>query len=222
MTAFWAAVAGALAGAIVSSYLAYRIQSRSFNEDRKTRAEEFRKTQQVLGRSLILKVARIHSNISTIHAHLEESFRMGEQHGAAIEPWGFVREWAPLPSQVRFSYDELSMLMGLGDDDIFNSVLNMEPVHESTIELVKKFHSDQRKLLENLPISGVQNTVANTDIDPAQAGSLRLQMNAVNDLIEQLHAFAERGLDESRNALRDLCRLLRDKLEIQQGIEFPE
>ena len=139
-----------------------------------------------------------------------------------MEPWGFVRELAPLPNQVRLTYDELSMLMGLGNDDVFNSVLNMEPVHESTIELVRTFHYHRRKLLERLPISSVRETVASTDLDPAQMEPLRLQMNAVNSLIEQLRAFSERGRDESRSALRTLCSLLRDELEIQQGIEFPE
>ena len=222
LTAFWAAVAGALAGAIVSSYFAYRIQNRSFKEDRRTRAEELRKTQQVLGRSLILKVARIHSNISTIHGHLEEEFQRARQIEKAMEPWGFVRELAPLPSQVRFTYDELSMLMGLGNDDVFNTVLNMEPVHESTIELVKTFHYHRMKLLERLPISNVRDTVASTDLDPAQMEPLKLQMNAVNSLIEQLRAFSERGRDESRSVLRNLCNLLRNELEIQQGIVFPD
>ena len=155
MTAFWAAVAGALTGTIESSCFAYIIQRRSFNKDREIRKEELRKTQQVLGSNLILKAARIHSNILTIHRYLEEAFQIGEQHAAAIEPWGFVRELAPLPSPVRFSYDELSMLMGLEDDGIFNSVLNIEPVHESIVELVKKYHSDRRALLEKLPISDV-------------------------------------------------------------------
>ena len=188
MTAFWAAVAGALTGAIASSYFAYIIQRRSFNEDREIRKEELRKTQQVLGRNLILKAARIHSNILTIHRYLEESFQIGEQHAAAIEPWGFVREIAPLPSPVRFSYDELSMLMGLDDDDVFNSVLNLEPVHESIVELVKKYHSDRKELIEKFPISDVQETVASTDLHPVYAESLRLQMNAVNNLIGQLRA----------------------------------
>ena len=222
LTAFWAAVAGALAGAIVSSYFAYRIQNRSFKEERRTRAEELKKTQQVLGRSLILKVARVHSNISNIHGHLEESFQRARQDDRAMEPWGFVRELAPLPNQVQFTYDELNMLMGLGNYDVFNSVLNMEPVHESTIELVRTFHHHRVKLLERLPISRVRDTVASSDLDPAHMESLRLQMNAVNSLIEQLREFSERGRDESRSALRDLCSLLRDELEIQQGVKFPE
>ena len=112
--------------------------------------------------------------------------------------------------------------MGLGNDDVFNSVLNMEPVHESTIELVRTLHYHRGNLLGRLPISSVRETVASTDLDPAQMESLRLQMNAVNSLIEQLRAFSERGLDESKSALRNLCNLLRDELEIQQGIEFPE
>ena len=222
MTAFWAAVAGALAGAIASSYFAYIIQRRSFNEDREIRKEELRKTQQVLGRNLILKAARIHSNILTIHRYLEEAFQIGEQHAAAIEPWGFVRELAPLPSPVRFSDDELSMLMGLEDDGVFNSVLNIEPVHESMVELMKKYHSDRRELLVKLPISDVQETVASTDLHPVHAESLRLQINAVNNLIEQLRAHAERGFCESRIALHDLCKLLQDKLKIKHGIEFSE
>ena len=45
--------------------------------------------------------------------------------------------------------------MGLEDDGVFNSVLNIEPVHESIMELVKKYHSDRRELLEKLPISDV-------------------------------------------------------------------
>lgn len=222
LTAFWAAVAGALAGAMVSSYFTYRIQSRSFKEDRKRRAEELRRNQQVLGRSLILKISRIHSNISTIHGHLEESFQMGEQNRATMEPWGFVRELATLPNPVRFLYDELSMLMGLGNDDVFNSVLNMEPVHDSMLELVRTFHHHRGKLLESLPISSVQGTVGSMDLEPAQLEPFRLQMNAVNSLIEQLRAFSERGLGDSRDSLNDLCNLLRDRLGIQQAIVFPE
>ena len=222
LTAFWAAVAGALAGAIVSSYFAYMIQNRSFREERRARAEQLRKTQQVLGRSLILKVARIHSNISTIHGHLEESFQRARLDEGAMEPWGFVRELAPLPNQVQFTYDELNMLMGLGNDDVFNSVLNMEPVHENTIELIRTFHYHRMRLLERLPISSIRDTVASTDLDPAQMEPLRLQMNSVNSLIEQLRVFSGRGLEESRSALRDLCSLLRDELEIRQGIECPE
>ena len=60
------------------------------------------------------------------------------------------------------------------------------------------------------------------DLEPAQLEPLKLQMNAVNSLIEQLRAFSERGLGESRDALNDLCNLLRDKLGIQQAIVFPE
>ena len=47
-------------------------------------------------------------------------------------------------------------------------------------------------------------------------------MNAVNNLIEQLRANAERGFGKSRIALRDLCKLLQDNLKIKHGIEFPE
>ena len=37
-----------------------------------------------------------------------------------MQPWGFVRRVVNFPIPVRYSTEELSVLMGLGDDDTFN------------------------------------------------------------------------------------------------------
>ena len=140
-----------------------------------------------------------------------------------MQAWGFVRQLAPLPVPVRFSSDELSMLLGPGDDNIFHLVLNMEPVHTSILETVKEYHSKRRELLNSLPVSSVHDTVASAHLNLKQiTPPLQAQMNAVNGLIEQLRVHAERGFRESGQALVDLCKLLHDKLELKHRVEFPE
>ena len=192
LSGFWiaagGAAVGAVIGAIVSSYFAYWIQNRAFNEERLIREDELRRSQQVLGRSLIIKLGKIQSDISTIHQHLEESFEIQKRRpDGPMEPWGFVRQLAPLPVPVRISSDELNMLLGLGNDNVFNMVLNMEPVHNSTLNLLKEYHFQRRELFEKLPISAVQGIVASTHLDSELiTPSLRVQMNAVNSFIAQL------------------------------------
>ena len=228
LSEFWiaavGAAVGAIIGAIVSSVFAYRIQSRVFDNEKKVREDELRRIQQVLGRSLIIKLGKIHSNISWVHQFLEKSFQMQEQNpDGPMEPWGFVREFAPLPVPVRFASDELSMLMSLGGDNVFSMVLNMEPVHDSILDLVKEYHSKRRELFDNLPVSSVRGVIASTHLDSELiTASLQIQMNSVNSFIKQLRAHAERGSRESGQTLTDLCKLLNDKLDLRHRVEFPE
>ena len=216
------AIVGALAGSATTGYVAYKIQDRAFKEAEKTRQKELRNTQQVQGRSLILKMMKIHSDILMIDKHLKTAFQAAKSHETTMEPWGFVKELATLPRPVHYSYDELSTLMSLGDDEVFNAVLNAEPVHANLLALVNALHSYRRELLEKLPVTTTMGTLASAEIDPESLAPLRLQMNAVNEIIDQLCQFVERGRYESQDALRSLCDLLREKLDMQHRVEIPE
>ena len=222
MTAFWSAAGGALVGAATSGYFSYLFQRRAFHQQRKLREDEILQSQRALGRALIIKLSRIHSNIRTIYQYLRESLRMQDQTDPPMEPWQVVRQLAPLPSPVRFTFDELGMLMGLGNDDVLNSVLSMDAVHDSILGLVQTYHSQREELLARLPISTVQGSLATSRLSMDQATALQLPINVVNGLVNELATHTDRGFRESGQALEDLCKLLRDKLKLEHRVEFPE
>ena len=223
MTAFWAAAGGALVGAISSSFFAYWIQNRAFKKEEKVRAAELQRSQQVLGRSLIIKLVKITANIRAIHQHLEGAFLKQEQNpDGTMKPWQFVQILAVHPDSVQISSDELSMLMGLGDNDVFGKVLNIEIVHKDILGLLKTYEFDREMLFDRIPITRVQGTVLDTDLDKSLPAAILAQMNIVDDLAKQLRDRAESGYCKSRQTLEVLCSLLHEELGLQHGIEFPE
>ncbi len=225
LQAFWitasGAIAGAMAGATASSFFSYRIQRHILREEEKFRNAEFRKSQQALGRSLIIKLGKMHSSISTVHEHIEESFRLLERSHGKMPLWGSLRPLAYIPDPVRFSSDELSMLMSLGDEDFFNRVLNVEPVHDSLLGAMRVYGPQRQGLLNSLPVSYSEGTVAGACMDSKDlTPALRAQMEAIDSFIVQMHRNAKRAVSESAQALNDLTKQLQVKLDLQRRVEF--
>ena len=176
------------------------------------------RSEQALGRALIIKLTKIHSDIRGIYEYLDHSL----QKDPKAEPWQLVRALASLPTPVRFTSEELSMLMGLDNNDVFNSVLNMDVAHDSTLELVRRYNSERKNLLNEMPTSSVQGIVVESVLKPEQEKVLRIPMNTVNELADALCDHAKRKTRESGQALHDLCELLQDKLGLGHRMEAVE
>ena len=215
-TEFWSAILGA----VVGGSIAYMIQVRALREGRRQRDEDHNRLQQALGNSLLFKMIRVHSNFYGVQQHIEDSFAEAARRGHKGEPWQFVRPLANPPDPVHFSSDEMGMVLGLKNADVFNSVLQMDVIHNSLIATVRVLNIERRALTERLKVDEAEGPVLSSTLDKDQVLALRPRMIDVNSLIVSVRADAKRGFEESDQALNGLHEMLRDKLGIAYKLEF--
>ena len=202
--------------------IAYMIQMKALRETRKHREHDHRRTQQLLANSLLVKMIRLHSNFQVFHKHFEDSFENEGTADSSREPWQFVLPIANLPPSVQFSPEELSMLLALKNNNVFNAVLPMDTIHNSLIEAANAFSTQRTLLTERLPVERAQDTSVGGTLTSDQLNAIRPQMIIVNQLVQQVRDFAASGFAESRTVLLALHALFQDKLDITYDIQLVE
>lgn len=104
------------------------------------------------------------------------------------------------------------MLLSLKDDDVFNSVVSMDVIHNSLSGAVQLLTTERKALSERLKADEADGVVLSGVADRDQFLALRPRMIEVNSLSEQIRAEAKRSFEESSEALDRLTGLLREKL----------
>lgn len=210
-----AAIFGAIIGAAGGGLISYVLQNKALREKKRQRAEDFRQSQLVLANSLVVKVIKIHSNLRKLCEHFDDSFADAKHLEDQAEPWQFVRPLVSLPDPVFFSSKELSMLMSIGNDDVFNSVFPLDTVHNSLVSSVQISQNERSLLLEQLDIEDMEGEIIRSPLVLA----LRPKMIYVNSIIERVYPKIKRSSEESRDALFSLHAVLRDSLGLTYELE---
>ena len=218
--AFLSALAGAIVGAIIGGLIAYFIQLKALREGRRQRAEDTHHIRKALGNSLIIKMIKIHSDIRIVHQHIEDSYRANEHVDPQREFWEYVLPIVNPLEPVYFSSEELGMLIAMNDDDVFNMVMPLDRVHHGILVTVRVHHKERATLLTKLEAESVDGNMGHAALDPIQMAKLRPQMINVNEIVRQMYANTQRGLEDSRVALLKLHKLLEDKIGLQYRLEF--
>ncbi|MDP6388571.1 MAG: hypothetical protein QF654_01590 [Alphaproteobacteria bacterium] len=218
-TGFWSAIFGAIVGAVAGGLIAYMIQVKALREGRNQRDGDHRKLQQALGNALLFKMIRINSNFYGIHQHIEDRFADAAQREFKGEPWQFYLPIANPPDPVHFSSEEMGMLLALKNDDVFNTVLQTDVIHNSLIEVVKVLNAEREALTERFKADESDGTILSSFLDKDQMMALRPKMIVVNSLIEDVRDRAKTDFEESVGALDGLHKVLRDNLGLAYKLE---
>lgn len=216
-TEFWAAIAGAVAGGLIA-FIVQMIALRAANEQRQA---DDKRNQQALGYSLLFKMMRIYSNFNNIHRYIEECFEEAAKLGKIEEPapWQILLPLATVPDPVHFSADEMGMLLGQKDSDVFNSVLSMDAIHNNLMGTIKFLNDKRMALTERLAAEQMEGNVASGVLREDQIAPLRPKIFEVNDLTEKVRARAKADFEESEDVLARLDKGLREKLGLTHRLE---
>jgi hypothetical protein len=112
----------------------------------------------------------------------------------------------------------MGMLMALKEDEVFNSVMDIEPIHNSLISAVQFFNSERIALGEKVAAVSVMVPEAGNRIGgvaPPQAFmALRPKMIGVNTLFDAILTSAKSGLGHSGKTIQGVQELFRTKLNL--------
>ncbi len=190
---FWAAVTGAIIGALAGGGVTWALQSM---QDRRQRKERDR----ALARSLIFKLIRIHSDFHGLKKHVDECAANATALSLS-DGWQSLRAIGNLPPRLSFTPEEMSYLLSLKNFNVFNKVVALDVVHSSTIGIFELYAARRSQLTDMLPASSLEGTIGTTTMSPAQFAVFAPRAAELDLLVADIKNRIEEDVKDSREAL---------------------
>lgn len=207
MNEFWAAIAGAVVGGII----AFGIQIIALRASAKERAANAAEQKKALGHSLLFKAIQIYSHLRVFNKHLKDGAAEAKKFGDSEINWKVVLPLANLPAKVHFSTDEMALLLGLKNFEVFNKVVSFDELHNSTIEIFATY-TERRSSMTATLSAELDGAVGSTDLDAKQLAMLAPRMYELDALLKQMLVRCEQDEKEASEILLLLQKVLGDEL----------
>ncbi|KAA2236955.1 hypothetical protein [Salinarimonas soli] len=226
LAAFWAALPGnaefwaGIFGTVVGGVLTLLGQRQEAKRAKAERAEDRKAEQEANAYSLLFKVLKVHALLDGLHSHMEEPF-VGEKPRAAEapEPWQFYLPLANVPDRVEFSAQEMSLLLAIQEDEVFNDLMNLELKYNSTLDGLTTLNLERSQLADMLKPQEMEGNQASSYLTKEQVLALRPRMVAVNGLFEHLRESTKRDFALADSVLHRMHDGFRRKLGIKQKLQ---
>lgn len=207
----WAAIIGALLGSIVGGVISFLIQKHIIRETKKERATERLNQKKTLAQILIVKAIRLQSNLYQLHLHMEECLALLDE---SIRPSLVMKSFANLPDRLYFSDEELGLVLSLGDNNVSNTIVLIDHVHNSKLDAFKKMIRLRRELEELLPPAQDFDETGRSEIklDHKQSVKLEPRFIVLDNLIMEVREGLGNDYYEAEQLTSDLVRAINRSL----------
>lgn len=200
---FWSAIAGAFVGGVIALW----VQQKSLLEARNDRKEQEVTVSRALAYSLYFKVLKIANNLGHLRRHVEGCKELGQ----GTTPSGMLLPLANHQAPVEFSADEMALLLSYKNDEVFNAVLSLDNIHNSTIP-AWKFYAERRERMQSMvSIDRFDEASGAGSFAFRQGTPEHIALYEANELAKLLVERSERDANEAMDALGMLEDLLREK-----------
>jgi len=197
----WSALLGAVVGAVTGGIIAWVLQldaqRRHSENDNKGRKER----QQALAFAVTYKVLAIASHYAMYKKHFDDCYEEAAKDPEVSEPWQFVLPMADEPSPIELSSEELTLVLSLGFDAAFNSLLTLADAHNQMGRLSELYRVKREAMVELLPITAFEGSALQSSASRAQEVRARPLMIQLNHIAENMRKFADRDAAESSKVL---------------------
>jgi hypothetical protein len=209
----------AIAGSIVGGGIAYVMQKSAAREENRRRASDRKEAQQALGHSLLIKTTRIQNNILLIQKYITNSFQDAAKIGYGGRPCQIVKPLASVPPHIDFTPDELSLVMSLKDDELFNRLSQLDGIYNNFIDILTTFNARKAALNEALPGIVVKDTVFSDPLPHTVRVKVDPLMYEVDELIRYLQSRAKVDSADAEKAVRGLVQALNQHLDLRVAVQ---
>jgi len=214
----WSSVASIIFGAAISAFVSYVLQRNSFAEARKTREAERKEKRQAIAYSLLFKTLRIHSDLVTLEHAVTSTIEDARKNGFAGEHlYQVVRPVIPLPDPVKFSAEEMALLLSL-NSDLFNDMAAIDELHKHVITVFDTYKKERTETFEQLQPK-MEGVVGTKFLNQQQQDWLAPRAVNLNGYVHtMLHLTGNEG-KLVWSYLERLSTLLHDKLDVRHKLE---
>lgn len=217
--AFWAAVGGAVVGAIIGGLISWQVQMIALREARKQRQEDAEAKQKALGHALVFKITQIYSHLRVFNKHIAGSIESAKAEGFVGEPWQMVVPIVNLPELVHFTTDEMTLLLALKENTLFNDLADMDERHNGTVGAFEAYAEHRLELGRMLP-SVLRGNVGRADLTDDQMKVIGPKMVEVRTLLAGLMQQCQLQEKDAQDALTRLLAALSAKIGLTLKLEL--
>jgi hypothetical protein len=145
----WWAIASAFGGTVIGSVLggliSFWLQRKSLAATKALHDADRREIRKTLGYSLLFKMIRLSSDLTQLGKPVLEATEKAKNEGRVEELWTTVLPLAPLPDPIKFSPEEMALVLSL-DNKLFDDMAALDDLHKSTVSLFA-LYADKRDAL---------------------------------------------------------------------------
>jgi hypothetical protein len=164
----WAVISafgGTLLGSIISTTVAFVILKKNLSAAKAQRDSDRFENRKAQCYSLLFKMIRIQSTITTLEKAVADSLAEAETAGLKGNLWQRISPMGNMPPRVKFTSEEMALLLSL-DFDLFNDIGPYDDIHNSLLDIFEVYGAKRRTLTEKF---GAKMTGAVGSIELAQA-----------------------------------------------------
>lgn len=207
--AVFSAIGGSVIGSLVGGAINYYLQAKQRSIQR--RATAF---------SMLVKLVKITSNIKNLGKSIQDDID-GAKDASGLEPWQLVLPVTNLPEPVRFSSDELALLLDL-DNGLFNRIADLDELHQAVVSLFSgyaKLRLEVQAKVGGAEMEGRAGTSRVSEEIRLWMGPKRVEMN---DIIGAMIRFTKNDGDAAVKGLFDFQKLISKKLGVTKSMAMKD
>jgi len=171
-----------------------------------TKRDDRDETRRAVAYSILYKMIRITSDFAVLRKNLDAMLDQ-KMDG---EPWQRVLPLANLPAPVKFTAEEMSLVLSI-DNAFFNDLVPIDEIHTSTIGLFAAYNSLRMELTDSFsPI--MQGNVGQITLDYNAKCRLDAKGVELNMLITQMGQRAQQDAEQASTLLYKMPDIFNPKL----------
>jgi hypothetical protein len=204
----WWTVATAFGGTVVGSTISvltsYLLQRKALNAAKAQRDEDRFEVRKALAYSLWVKMIRLCSDLHNMGKEVRGALDRAKEQGFSGAPFQVVRPIVPIPDSIRFSPDELAVVLSV-DAGLFNEMGALDELHSSTMALFELYGTKRNAALERLGTDMQGNSnIGTTYLTAEQKNWLEPRAFELNSLVEVMLQRTEQDGTQAWIALEHL------------------
>ena len=199
----WSSAASIVFGAAIGATVSYILQRNSFAEAQRQKEKDRFELRKAHAYSLFFKMLRIYSNLAILQKSIKQTpKKTTADEGKLAGPWQNTLPLANLPDRVKFTSDEMALLLSL-NTLLFNDLGPLDDVHNGVIDVFEMYRAKRASVME-LFSAEMDGNLGTTTFTKEQHDRLAPRVAELNMLIE---AMAERTEGDSKEAWSLLKRI---------------
>jgi hypothetical protein len=214
----WSSAASIIFGATISAIVAYLLQRNSFAEARRQKENDRYESRRAHAYSLFFKMVRIHSTIVLLGSAVAESIEKAKASGFKGTAWQTVLPMGNLPPRVKFSSDEMALLLSL-DIDLFNDVGPYDDIHNSLLDLFDLYRAKRDTMMEKFGAK-MSGSMGTTSLTEEEAEWMSPRAVELNGLVSTIIQRTEHDSIESKGLLERMHTLFVQQFKLNPRLVF--
>ncbi len=196
---FWAAIAGAIVGGLISLGIQLLALRSAKNERDETRKELIEATAH----RLFFKLSAISTDLNGFAETVREARDRLSEYPAPCQNWQVLIPVVNLPNTIEISADELSILVSHRNFSLLNEVADADRIHSGALATWEAYKTRRAALGEKMPAMVDSSGSGRSYLDSDQLAALGPLMAELNSMADALFATAERDAKQSLKTLID-------------------